>query len=165
MASTYEKIATTTLSSAAASITFSSIPGTYTDLVLVMNTTLSSGNSNLRFRFNSDTSNNYSVTWLYSQSGSAYSNRSSNLSSGYCDYNNASSSEVSNQILNIINYSNTTNNKTVIGRANRANAGTDAVVNLWRNTSAITTFLIFTESSVNFVAGSTFTLYGILKAA
>jgi hypothetical protein len=37
MAITYEPIATTTLGTAAASVTFSSISGAYTDLVLVCN--------------------------------------------------------------------------------------------------------------------------------
>jgi hypothetical protein len=159
--STYTPIATQTLGSAASSVIFSSIPQGYTDLVLVMSTTISSGSANLRFRLNSDTGNNYSVTWLYQQSNTTYSNRSSNISAGYCDYNNANVSEISNQLLNFINYSNSFTFKTVLGRANRASVGADALVNLWRNTSAITSIQIFPESSLNFSSGSTFTLYGI----
>jgi hypothetical protein len=55
MAKTYEPIATTTLSSAQSSVTFSSISGSYTDLVLVSNVSGSGGNANLRVTLNSDT--------------------------------------------------------------------------------------------------------------
>jgi hypothetical protein len=58
MATTYEPIATTTLGTAAASITFSSIPATYTDLRLVVMCKLLA-HQLLMFRFNSDTGSNY----------------------------------------------------------------------------------------------------------
>ena len=63
MASTYEPIATTTLGSAASSITFSSIPATYTDLRLVLVHTPSASTGNAQMQFNSDTATNYSYTY------------------------------------------------------------------------------------------------------
>jgi len=62
-----------------------------------------------------------------------------------------------------MNYSNTTTNKTVIGRHNGA-SGPVASVGLWRNTAAINSIRISNSSAVNFTIGSTFSLYGI-KAA
>ncbi len=62
MPATYEPLATTTLGSAASSVTFSSISGSYTDLVVVFSGTAGGGNSNLILTFNSDTGSNYSWT-------------------------------------------------------------------------------------------------------
>jgi hypothetical protein len=76
---TYEAIATQTLGSAAASVTFSSIPGTYTDLVLVVAGTLTTGTENIVMQFNGDTGSNYSVTSLLGDGSTASSFRSSNI--------------------------------------------------------------------------------------
>ena len=64
MPNTYEPIATNTLGSAASSVTFSSIPSTYTDLIVVMNYANSTGLADVFFRFNGDTGSNYSDTIL-----------------------------------------------------------------------------------------------------
>jgi hypothetical protein len=64
MTATYEKIATSTLGSTASDVTFSSISGSYTDLVLIVNETCSTG-SGLNVQFNSDTGSNYSSTYMY----------------------------------------------------------------------------------------------------
>ena len=69
-----------------------------------------------------------------------------------------------NLIVHIQNYANTTTNKTTLARANKAPAGTDANVGLWRSTAAINSVTIFTASGANFSTGSTFTLYGIAAA-
>jgi len=79
MPSTYTPIATTTLGSAASSVTFSSISGAYTDLVLVGAGTLAS-NLYLNVKFNNDTGSNYSRTELYGDGSSAASYRESNQS-------------------------------------------------------------------------------------
>jgi hypothetical protein len=62
MTATYEKIATTTLGSTTATVTFSSISGAYTDLVLVERLVKSITGGSLQVRFNSDTGTNYSAT-------------------------------------------------------------------------------------------------------
>ena len=63
--STYTPLSTTTLGSAQATVTFSSISGSYTDLVLVMNTIGTSAGGDVQVQFNSDTASNYSCTILY----------------------------------------------------------------------------------------------------
>ena len=164
MASTYEKVATTTLSSTQATVDFTSISGSYTDLVLIMQVTTSSGGNYSRIRFNSDTGSNYSATRLSGTGTSATSARSSNQT--WMDIDNESfvNTTIANRILQIQNYANTTTYKTVLGRNNNSSNGTGATVGLWRSTSAITSISIFLESSGTFNSGSTFTLYGI-KAA
>jgi hypothetical protein len=163
MAKTYTPIATTTLTSAAASVTFSSISGAYTDLVLICNSRATSGTPTTRLQFNSDTGSNYSTTLIYGDGSSAGSvrvtNEASTNSGGLAD-------EFGNTIINLNNYSNSTTYKTVISRYNfvaPAYSETGAKVSLWRNTAAITSILVFPASST-FLSGSTFTLYGILKA-
>lgn len=167
MPSTYTPIATTTLATATSSVTFSSIPSTYTDLICVVDAKLVSGatSTNLVGYLNSDTGNNYSWTRLFGDGSSAASDRASNYGSmilaaaGFL-----SNANPTNYIIQINNYANTTTYKTVLSRSNFAGNGTDAIVNLWRNTAAITTLKLQTQISNNMIAGSTFTLYGI-KAA
>ena len=168
MAKTYEPIATTTLGSAAASYTFSSIPSTYTDLVLVAaNLVATTGNPNVNLQFNGDTSTNYSATILEGTGSAAQSARKTSTTQ-IVEGNNVSlgGSNPSTIIYQIMNYSNTTTYKTALIRNNELSAtypGVGAVVGLWRNTAAITSVSL-TIGSSTFAAGATFTLYGI-KAA
>ena len=157
MASTYEKIATTTLGSAASSVTFSSISSTYTDLVIIFSGT---GNSDtLYYRFNNDSGANYSDTYMFGD-GTAGSGRHSNQGQLFGAGINTSQCM---QIIHIMNYANTTTNKTTLLRGNGNGIGaTVAFVGLWRNTAAINSIQLFLNA--NFLSGSTFTLYGI-KAA
>ena len=74
--STYTPIASQTLGSAAASVTFSSIPQGYTDLIIVMNGTTST-NENTYMRYNSDSSSLYSVTYVGGDGSTASSGRAS----------------------------------------------------------------------------------------
>jgi hypothetical protein len=85
--STEVAIATTTLGSSAASITFNSISSAYTDLRLVLNAqTVYAGVSGVEFQFNSDTGTNYSYTRLRGNGTSASSSAASNNASGYAGY-------------------------------------------------------------------------------
>jgi hypothetical protein len=167
MPKTYEKIATTTLGSAASSVTFSSISGAYTDLILVMNVGGSVSGNAINMTFNSDTSTNYSDTGLWGTGTSAASGRHVNatnaaLSIGIGVSTNAFDTQT---MVQIQNYSNTTTYKTYIARTgNTAGSypGTEVVFGLWRSTAAISTVSV--ACGANWVTGSTFTLYGI-KAA
>lgn len=167
MPSTYEPIQTTTLSSATTTVTLSSIPGTYTDLVLVVSPAVATA-QDLYFKVNNDSGSNYSYTILYGTGSAAGSFRASSQTLGMFDYYGQPDTTLgnSNYILNFMNYSNTTTYKTILSRSNRAGSGTDAIVNLWRSTSAITsiTMQVSPSATINFSVGSTFTLYGI-KAA
>jgi hypothetical protein len=156
---TYEPIQSYTFSGQS-SITFSSIPSTYTDLIIVWNGT-SSALQATRFRYNGDTGSNYSWTRLLGDgsSASAYSLSSQNTGVGGW----AGSSQVAN-IVQIMNYANTTTYKTSLVRMNAANDGyVGAFVNLWRSTSAINSIYIAPDSGGTFNNGN-MTLYGI-KAA
>jgi len=162
--STYSPIATTTLSSAATSYTFSSIPGTYTDLVLVV-TGNTNNPTNPTMQFNGDTGTNYSTTWLAGNGTSASSSRASNASSIVTN-NQGYMTSTSNTVIitQIMSYSNTSTYKSALSRSNAAATGTDATVGLWRSTSAITSVTVLTGSANTFSIGNTFTLYGIASA-
>ncbi len=151
---TYSLINSTTLGSAQSSVTFSSIPSTFTDLTIVING-FYSGTTYGKFDFNSDTtSGNYSYTRFLGYSGGVLSDRAGGtdgISLG---------STMGSWIANINDYSNTTTYKTLLARENAAGSGTGAYVYLWRNTAAITS-LTFTGVGGNFATGSTFKLYGI----
>ena len=163
--STYTPIATQTLASAAATVTFSSISGSYTDLVLVSVAGTTTGAPNTFLQFNGDTATNYSITSIVGNGTSATSGRINSNAQFYIDYNAMPDQTLGTtvNICNIMNYSNATTYKTILVRANAAARGSEAIVGLWRSTSAVTSLVVKPASST-FLAGSTFTLYGILKA-
>ena len=157
MAITYEPIATTTLGSAAASVTFSSISGAYTDLVIVG---AGSAAADIFIRFNGDSSALYSYTRMYGNGTTATSDRASGQTSYFLTIGGFSDA---NFIFQLNNYSNTTTFKTGLSRSNYSSASVGAIAGLYRSTAAITSILLQSNSS-NISVGSTFTLYGI-KAA
>jgi hypothetical protein len=161
--STMTPIATQTLNSAAGTVTFSSIPQIYTDLVLVSIFGPTAGDD-LYLQFNGDAGANYSTTWLGGNGTTATSGRKTG-DNGIQPRTPANQPSTVTTIYNtsIMNYSNSTTYKTALGRYNYASGFTEADVGLWRNTAAITS-LTFKCIASTFVAGSTFTLYGI-KAA
>lgn len=161
---TYEPIESKTLATAVSTLTFSSIPQTYTDLVLIFSGNAASGSiDSILMRFNGDTATNYSFQILDGNGSSASAGLASNQTS--VNTSLIIGSEVSNNIWQIFNYSNATTFKTVIGRGNVAGSYVRLAAGMWRKTpEAITSITLFHASSINFVVGSTFTLYGI-KAA
>ena len=168
MAATYTPIASITTGAATSSVTFSSIPSTYTDLVLV-SIPLTQGNifdSNLVI--NSDTGTNYSCTRLFGSGTTASGDRAATTANSLASWGVAASTGTPIIFYtHFLNYSNTTTYKTFLTRANEPNNSTGSnytglVTSLWRNTAAITT--IEFKSSANFGSGSTFNLYGILGA-
>jgi hypothetical protein len=162
---TYEAIATSTAAGSSSTVTFSSIPATYTDLILVVNGGITSGITDMNLRFNSDTGTNYSTTGIYGTGAVAGSARASNLTALYIEQAAAPDTSFSyNFIGHFMNYSNTTTYKTAVARANMvvSGRGVDVGVGLWRNTAAINSLTIFTTT--NFSSGTSFNLYGI-KAA
>lgn len=163
MAKTYTPIATTKLNALTATVTFSSIPSTYTDLVLVCNAKNTvAQNYEIWIRFNSDSGSNYSQTFLQNYANSTQTGRNSNITEIRPGKMNTTSFDTT--IVNIQNYSNSTTYKTTLSRHNNAEFVTGSLVGLWRNTNAITTIAVICETGANFAIDSTFTLYGILKA-
>ena len=165
MAITYEPISTTTLSTATASVTFSSISGTYTDLVLVATGAVVSGGAiELQVGNGSvDTGSNYSRTNLYGDGSAAVSSRDSNQTKTFVAFGSDSVSSKGLIIFNFQNYSNTTTYKSILSRWTELGVNVGTSIHLWRSTSAINIITI-TGYSSNLTSGSTFTLYGI-KAA
>lgn len=162
MAKTYEPIATYTIPSAQASYTFTSIPATYTDLILVINGGLSAFDQ-LNLQFNSDTTTNYSWTYLRGDGTTTTSSRGNTATE--IVIGNITTGTESVNITQIQNYANTTTYKTLLNRSNYASGRVQASVGLWRATpAAITSIKIYTNGANTFNTGTTFTLYGI-KAA
>jgi hypothetical protein len=158
MASTYTPIATTTLTGGT-SYTFSSIPSTYTDLILVVYAATTSGSSNLAFQCNGNTGNNYSFTRMYGNGSSTGSSRSGTLPDGYIG-------DIStNWGANIIHFQNYTdsNYKTAISRS-KETSQTQEWISIFQNTSAINAIKIYGTGGQTFANGSQLTLYGILAA-
>jgi len=167
MPSTYTLISSNVLGSSAASVTFSAIPSTYTDLVLKVSirTDRADANDSIYIQFNSDsTDSNYSYSRLWQTGTSAGSSRASNRRIGNVDGNNAASNTFSNGEIYIPSYT-ASQNKQIgahnAGEDNTNNVSQDAVALLWRNTAAITTIGILPVTGPNFVSGSSFYLYGI----
>ena len=157
----FESISTTTLSVAASSVTFSSIPATYTHLQIryIARATV---DDNTSVRFNGDTASNYSNHYLYGQGASVAS--AAILSSFfYIDILTASSTTYNAAIVDILDYANTNKYKTA-----RAIAGIDLngsgnvwlASGNWRNTAAITSITLFLSNG-NYQQYSSFALYGV----
>lgn len=164
MPATYEKIATTTLGSAATTITFSSIAATYTDLRLVLVCKASTG-MDAYVQYNSDSGSNYSLTEINGSGAAASSTATINATYILLDSNGVISA-AQPQLFNfdIFSYAGSTF-KTCLINMNRDYNGSGNVTNtvgLWRSTSAINTITITGTS--NFAVNTTATLYGILKA-
>ena len=163
--SAYEVISTQTLASATATVTFSSIPQTYTDLVLVLLVGASTGGNAMKLELNGDTASNYSTTYLAGNGSSATSTRTSSNTTMRLFHSFACDTAITNMAtINFLNYSNATTYKTVLSRCG-CTTGTEAEVNLWRSTAAITTFNCYWGSGYTFPVGSIFTLYGVKAAA
>jgi hypothetical protein len=158
MTATYDRIATTTASGSTSQFTFTSIPATYTDLVLVIMAANASA-SNFEITFNSDTGSNYSRTQLSGNGTSASSARESSFTSYRTLSTPSGSSTYAIANLSIMNYSNTTTFKTLLDRGGYASDQTYAQVGLYRSTSAISSIRLLCGSNLS--VNSTFTLYGI----
>lgn len=159
---TYDLIASNVLSSTASSVTFSSISGSYRDLVLVIDSAASSG-VYINLRFNSDTGANY--YWLgFGNSGTtpATTRDGGATSLRIGQYTYPGSGLKTLQIVHIMDYSATDKHKATLSRGNRADLGVDALSGRWENTSAITSVTIFPGAGT-LSSGGSFYLYGIVS--
>ena len=168
MATTYEAIQTTTLGSAAPSITFSSIAADWTDLRLVLPNVLDDyGSDTVCIRFNSDTATNYSITRLGGQGSIAISGRTTSATEITLGGLVSTSTTIPTfYTADVFSYAGSTY-KTMLGTSSGDKNGSghvDNIVGLWRSTSAITSITALILSGNQFAIGTTATLYGI-KAA
>ena len=171
MANTYTLIASNTLSTSAASLTFSAIPNTFTDLVDRWSARISLGAKDqyTYIQFNGDTSTNYSTTFLYTDAVTVTSTRSSNanyyfptdVTGDAATANTFGSAEIyipsytASQNKPISNFGTPETNATDMADF----MGLGVTAGLWRNTAAISS--IYIGASGNFLSGSSFFLYGI----
>jgi len=164
MATTYEPIATTTLGSAAASITFSSIAATYTDLRVVLVCTTSAA-TNIRLRFNNDSSTLYSITTLYADGITASSDARGTLDALSWTVGGGSSTTIPQlYAADIFSYAGSTNKTSLLERSEDKSGGSLArIVGLYRSTSAINRLDLLAIGQT-FSIGTTATLYGIKNA-
>ena len=170
MANTYTLIASSTVGSGgAASIEFTSIPATYTDLLIKISarSTQTGNSNNCVVEFNASGGTAYSVRFLYGDGSAAAS--ASRLSQakadiGYNSANSATASTFGNIELYIPNYAGS-NNKSFsadgVAETNATSVLSGLFAGLWSNTSAITSLKIFDFDSVNLAQYSTAYLYGI----
>jgi hypothetical protein len=166
MPATYDPIATTTLGSAAATITFSSIPATYTDIRLVVTGAMDTGTGFWTFRLNNDSGSYYSLISINGSGSSVTSGREVNFTYGYLYFFGTIGTAQTMATLDIFSYAGSTNKTSLATYSGDLNGSgyVERSVNLWRQTSAINTLTIRTDTIRNFAAGTTATLYGI-KAA
>jgi hypothetical protein len=160
---TYTPLATVTLGTTAASVTFSSIPATYRDLILIANPTTNVNGAYPLIRANSDSGSNYFRVWMRGLGASLDSAPTSNMTS--FDIGNVLSSTPATFVLQFMDYSATDKHKTLLLRADTTYVGTDgatmAAAQRYASTSAITS-LQFTLSAGLYASGSTFSLYGVI---
>ena len=167
---TYELIETITLGSDAASITFASIPQTFTDLKMVCSARLAgTGVPSVRIRFNSDSGTNYSYTYIEGSGSSVSSGKSTgntNIQIGNLNTSSSTANTFTSIEVYVFNYSSASLKSTSSISAMETNATTayiNPIAGLWNSTSAITAIEIIYPGS-NFVTNSSFSLYGIKKA-
>jgi hypothetical protein len=173
MATTYTLISSVTVGSGgASSIDFTSIPATYTDLVLKLSARGTfTGNAwqNLRLRFNGDSGSNYSYTVLVALDGSAVggSETSTYLRYSYMPYADATASTFTNNEYYIANYA-SSNQKSISYDSAAENNSSGVALGItsgkWNNSAAISSIAITPDLGGNWAQYSTAYLYGISNA-
>jgi hypothetical protein len=164
---TYTPLANLTLSSSAASVTFSSISQAYRDLVIVAEFNSASGNAYPALVINSLTGAYYSGVIMGGDGTTASSSVKTTGGSfpqtimELTETANANTTEKMNMILSIMDYSTTDKHKSVLFRGNRAGAKVEVSAHRFESTSSVTTVLVRPQGSTLFASGSTFALYGI----
>jgi hypothetical protein len=170
MAATYTPIASITLGASASDITFTSIPQTYTDLILICSVQNSAGSS-MTLQFNSDTGANYSTIGIQGN-GTVVQTRSlltrNQLYVMEREQIAIAANTFSTSIINVMNYSKTTTFKPTVSRSGTMSGsfqGSDCETGRWASTAAINAIRLFPIDAGSFTTGSTFNLYGILAGS
>jgi hypothetical protein len=150
-------ISTITLQSASSSVTFSGIPNTYRDLILVVNGNVT-GSLTTRLRFNTDAGSNYFyVSAAGDNANGAYSTSATNT--GIIPLPDFADNAAFQHVYQIIDYSQTNKHKSVMVRAGVSGTSPNMVAGRWSSTVAINALSISASANA-YTAGSTFSLYG-----
>jgi len=172
MANTFVKIASVTVGSGgAASMDFTSIPGTYTDLCIKVSARDARAvvASSVVLQVNGSTASSGSYLSIYGDGTSAFSDFSSGdttVQSGHSNGNSSTASTFGNVEIYIPNYTGSTNKSLSaegVAETNGTTTFMSLVAGLWSNTAAITSLSVKPATAVNFLQYSTATLYGIKK--
>ena len=163
VATDYESIATTTLGSAQSTITFSSVPATYTHLQLrILTGSSGAATDSILIRLNSDTTaTNYYWHRLYGDGSTAFSGASN--ANTVIDVS-GTGTNFSGSIVDILDYANTNKYKTIRTLSGYDANGSGRVglnSTLWKNTAAVSNIVFVISGGANFPANSSFALYGI----
>jgi hypothetical protein len=163
---TYTLISSNVLSSSAASVTFSAIPATYTDLVLRISCRKDNAGTSGTYTITANSTNG-SSTYIIGTGSTASSTRTSFLRP-YTAQSGATSNTFDSTEIYIPNYTGTTQKPVSTFNAQENNDASawniQGVASLFNVTSAITSISIANGSGVNFVTNSSFYLYGISNA-
>lgn len=155
---TNDVIYSTTLPSSAPSVTLT-IPSGYTH-IRISASLKSDSLVNTYIRLNGVSSNDYSWTRMYGTGSLKSSQQAQNQSAIF--FGDSGTSDFTSDEAFINNYRNTNFFKNVLVRSSATSAVQEST-GTWRSTSAVTSATIYVASG-NFVAGSTFKVYGILAA-
>lgn len=159
---TYDALATTTLTAASSSVTFSNlntVAAGYRDLVVV-GFAATSGDGGLRINFNGQLGSAYKYVTIFGRPGGALSSRSSGQSYIQDFFVGTSGNVFYNQIWQIFDFAETDKFKTVLLRNGDVSKGSNLTAGIWESTSAITS-LTLTNGGYNFNVNSTFSIYGV----
>jgi hypothetical protein len=171
--SSYESIATVSVGlGGSSSITFSSIPSTFTHLQIrwIARDSFAGDASDAIIRFNSDSGSNYSWHQLIGDSvtAAAYASTSQTSARAGFETGTTSGSNIFGvTVLDILDYANTNKYKTLRNLAGFDNnsAGSVALNSAsWQSTSAITSIVIAPRVGTLYSQYSHFALYGIKGA-
>jgi hypothetical protein len=163
---TYTALATVTLGTTTSSVTFSSIPATYRDLILIASCkhATTGGSGSVLGRFNGDTGS-YPFVYMATKANNT-------IESGAVDVNALVLGRFSNvdftvNTAQMLDVSATDKHKTVLSNGALGLDGSAAFsqlisANRWPNTAAVTSLNLFPETAGGFASGSTFNLYGVI---
>jgi hypothetical protein len=172
MANTYEAIAKTVLTTTQATITFSGIASTYTDLVLLVSgrSDHTAFSEDIKFWYNNNSAgSSYSFTRIFTDTPNVTSNRSSGfpwgITGGLNENTNTTANTFSSTEIYIPNYAGSTYKPNSVTTARENNSTTyytvAGVANLWQDSAAINRIDLAPRQGTNFLSGSSFYLYGI----
>jgi hypothetical protein len=166
MPNTFVKIASVTVGAGgAANIDFTSIPSTYTDLMLMTSVRMANADiqNNLKIAFNGSSAS-MTVKRLYGTGTSVFSDSLSQNQTGNVNAANSTANTFGSTSLYIPNYAGSNNKSSSsdgVAETNATNVNMGLYANLWSNTAAINQITLTGETTANFLQYSTATLYGI----
>jgi hypothetical protein len=158
---TYTPLATVTLASATSTISFSSIPATYRDLIFVINIAATATVLNQVFiRFNGDSGSNYSYLEAFGDGSASGAGINGSTTFNMIGYHGGGGSVIT--IAQVMDYSATDKHKSSLVRNDKSDQGTTMIGCRWANTDAVTSALIGKVAAGNFPVGTTINLYGVI---